>query len=283
MSQDYICYEQKDNIEGFESSTPAGNYGANINTSNYTGRLGIKDSIWHGPIIQNVRNIETEQNCMEQCYNNLKCTRYVYNSSMKKCDLLSDDLGWKNIGGTAGYAGYIIRKSAPMITVPTGTFGNDFDTTNYTGKFGSIGTDWEGPAIQMLSNIQTETSCAEECYNNQNCAKYTWNNVVKRCFLKPDKMVQWYDKSTIPVDVAAVLTIDNSYAGYITRNLPVTTAPLTTAPLTTTKPVKDETIIPGVPNLYFYIGLGVVGFVILIIIIIMMLGSSRKRRYDDDY
>ncbi len=42
--------------------------------------------------------------------------------------------------------------------------------------------------------------------------------------------------------------------------------------------VKDNTIIPGVPNLYFFIACGVVGAIVLIVIIVILLKGSKKQK-----
>jgi len=78
-------------------------------------------------------------------------------------------------------------------------------------------------------------------------------------------------------------TLTGTPTGTLTGT-PTATRSATTKPSITTKPAKVETIIPGVPDLYFYIGLGVVGFILLLLIIMMMSGGSRprRRRYDDD-
>jgi len=200
MSQGYICYEQKDNIEGFE------NFGADINTSNYTGKLGAQGTDWSGEDIERIGDKPTEESCAEACYNNPNCSRFVWNGASKVCILKNLNSQWILLGNNSTYAGYIIRKvTTPVVTTTPAL------TTRAAGT--PTGTPTGTPA--------------------------------------------------------------GTPAG--------TTKPAGT-PAGTTKPANGEekTIIPGVPDLYFYIGLGVVGFIILLIIIMMMLGGSKKRR-DDDY
>jgi len=147
-------------------------------------------------------------------------------------------------------------------STPIGTFGADINTPNYTGKLGSPGTNWTVDRIDDIDNLNVpnEVLCAAACYHNPRCTRYMYANNYNYCQLKANLGVWRYTGDI------------NTVAGYIIRRTP--TPVVTTRQTKTTKPKKS--IIPGVPDLYFYIGLGVVGFIILLIIIMMMSGGSKK-------
>jgi len=123
--QNYICYEKKDTIEGFN------NFGAEINTINYTGRLGRPGTIWDGLWMTppNLIIANTEEKCAEECYNNQNCSRYNYNVDLGGCYLFDKIYDIKNFNRdsdgpnwAASRAGYIMRRTVPLATgVPTAT------------------------------------------------------------------------------------------------------------------------------------------------------------------
>ena len=165
-------------------------------------------------------------------------------------------------------------------------FGPEINTINYTGRLGIPGSFWDGlwmtPPALIIAN--TEEKCAEECYNNKDCSRYNYNVDLGGCYLF-DKI---YDiKYLPPIDDFS----RSKRAGYIMRKTGVPVA--TGVPAATRVPaatgVPAATRVPAtkdseVSNTYFYIGLGVLSFIILLIIIMIVIMSRRSKRYTyDDY
>jgi len=137
--------------------------------------------------------------------------------------------------------------------------------------------------IGSIVNLRDATSCSNRC-RISGATKYAFvdNSRIDSDMLIIDTLCNCADNNAIVINADRWITGSTETQLATTPvvttpvvTTPVVTTPVVTTPIITTKPVKEESIIPGVPDLYFYIGLGIVGFILLLIIIMMM--SSRSK------
>ena len=249
--QNYICYEQKDNVEKFETQIDKlsgidPKFGTNIDELNYSGQLGLDGTEWiNGTSLSTVSPINTELACAEKCYEDINCNKYTWKSISKSCVLKNDD-NILNQSATSGvYSGYITRKTIPGTTQPG------------TTQPGTTSPGTTPPGTTPPGTTQPGTTSPGTTSPGTTSPGTTQPGTTRPGTTSPG--------TTRPGTTPPGTTP------------PGTTLPGTTPPKTV-KPVSEvKTIIPGLSNTIFYIILGVIGFVILLVIVMMSGGS----RYDD--
>lgn len=138
-----------------------------------------------GKSAQQIKNIETLEECASLCAKDGTCLKAVYVSTTQVCHIKSndDDLTWtddKDLDTI--YISNEFPETTDIATCP-------YNQTTYEAESGQQfsvcpGTDLRGNDLQEVKNVDTAIDCAGECSKVEECAKAVYDTVDQVCHLK---------------------------------------------------------------------------------------------------
>lgn len=138
-----------------------------------------------GKSAQQIKKIDTLEECASQCAEDGSCLKAVYDSTGKVCHIKSndDDLTWtedKDLDTI--YISNEFPETTDIATCP-------YNQSTYEGESGEQfsvcpGTDLRGNDQREIKNVDTAIDCAGECSRDEACAKAVYDTVDQVCHIK---------------------------------------------------------------------------------------------------
>jgi galactose oxidase len=158
--------------------------------TNFTTTSGINYNIcpgtdYVGRSSQQIKKINTVEECAAICAENGQCLRAVYDSKGNICHIKSNNnvLTWTQDKNFAAiYISNTFPETTDIATCPytETTYGSD------SGGEYSIcpGTDLRGNSMRQIKNVDDATNCAKQCSAIGACAKAVFDTVKNVCHIK---------------------------------------------------------------------------------------------------
>lgn len=134
---------------------------------------------------QQIKKINTLEECASLCAENGQCLKAVYDSAGNVCHIKSnnDDLTWtEDKKFDAIYINNEFPETTDIATCP-------YNQTTYTAESGDEyficpATDLRGNDLRQIDNVDNATDCAQQCTTIEACVKAVFDTVNNVCHIK---------------------------------------------------------------------------------------------------